>query len=220
MDNLPISLYEVLNVFAKLKVKIPVDASPCLVPFVGKHLGLLNGIALLLVTEASSDVAAVTITNHSNAGKIKTIFHLVKNRVCNNGEESYYAMFMTIINESNLENMLSELVNLVLKNCRSKIMSRAIKIEQVVKDRKKSYVEPESSDESTREAIVKFRGWYLHESAKDKPWPEFLDHWLENSMKPQMFAPSSELIIGHRTLREVYSSLGQMSFSRPCSRLD
>ena len=204
MNNLPINLHEFLNVFATLKVNLPVDGSPCLVPSLGKHLGLLNGIALLLVTEASSDAAAVTMTNNPAAGKIKTIFHLVKNRVYNKGEESYYAKFMAIINELNSENMLTELANLVIENCRPKIMSRAIKIEQAVKDRRKNSIELEDPDESTREAIDRFRGWYLHESAKEKPWPEFLDHWLDNSIKPYMFAQSSELPNDLRILWEVY----------------
>lgn len=54
-----------------------------------KHLSLLNGIALLLVTEGTSDVAAATLTNHIEKDMIVSK-HVVTNRECSMSENLYY----------------------------------------------------------------------------------------------------------------------------------
>ncbi len=216
MAQLPVNLQEILSVFATLKVNLQAQDSSCLVdkvdenaelqktPKLGKHLKLLNCIALLLVTEATSDGSAVTLTNSPGAGKIKTVIHFVKNRESSDQEKSYYTKFMETINTADKQALPLELINLILDNCRPKIIKRVTKVEQAIQERKKLGLSPKDPDESTRKAIDDFRKWYQLESAKDKPWPDFLDHWLESTLKPKYFAQGNGLSAGHKILWEVH----------------
>ena len=70
-NEFPIQLHEILSVFARLRVNHidQVAGKRCLdpaskYPSRGKHLQLLDGIALLLVTRNKSDVAVVTISSY------------------------------------------------------------------------------------------------------------------------------------------------------------
>ncbi len=157
MAHLPANLYEVLHVFATLKIRRPVEENPCFAssnpddyghtatpnPIISarhRHLRLLNEIALLLVTEGPSDVVAVTVTNHAHGKVINTVFHMIKNRECKAKERSYYRNFITMINDKEMDapTMLKSLARLVLENCRGTIISRAQKLQKVVNEFKKS----------------------------------------------------------------------------------
>lgn len=138
MMDLPINLQEIHSIFAMLKINVHVqtDPSSCVTSSRGKHLKLLNSIALLLVTDATLGVAATTLSNHSVGKKIKIIIHIVKNRECFDVEKLYFTNFMKVVNGAELNTLPSKLIELIIKNCRLKISRRATKLAEAVEERK------------------------------------------------------------------------------------
>lgn len=90
-----------------------------------KHLRLLDDIALLLVTQGSSDVASVMFEQKSH----EIIFYYAKNRPTTNHERAYIeslrdiAVSLTDINECTLKLLVR-----VIPMCRPKILSRLRKL--------------------------------------------------------------------------------------------
>src|SRR6266516_6255915 len=66
---------------------------PAITPTQSKHLNLLNGIALLLVTEDKSDVAAVSFRQTSTS----IDFFYAKNRPCTVSEKDYIEFLLELI---------------------------------------------------------------------------------------------------------------------------
>ena len=92
-----------------------------------KRLEMLNLLSLLLVTEGSGDVAAVSL--HAAAGKGIQLCYS-KNRPCTPDETAYITeLFATATNStSSTHTKLTDLFNLVLCACKDKIMARLHKV--------------------------------------------------------------------------------------------
>lgn len=86
-----------------------------------KHLRLLDAIALLLVTEEKSDVAAVMFAQTPT----QVTFYFSKNRPCTKRELDYVDGILRLAFEmTDVQACSLELLNRVIPMCRSKIVSR------------------------------------------------------------------------------------------------
>ena len=200
MANLPVSLHEILSVFATLRLKCPAAESSCFVTpgsGEGKHLRLLNGIALLLVTDAKSDVAAVTISTFPlEGGRLEHVFHLVKNRSCTASEELYYSKFMELINKgrnSDYTTLFHCLMDLIIDNCRPKISIRAGRIQRAIQDREAYNIVPDEENNLhplTRAELKEFQEWSGAERVEGISWFELVVRWMKTYLHPQLFENS------------------------------
>lgn len=180
------SLYEILSVFATLKVN---HSSSIGLPFYStppKHLKLLNGVALLTVTEGSHDVAAVTFTNHAKEqGRILTKFHIMKNRTCSDAEAKYLNTLVDLLNTCAPHKLQIRLQDLILCNCRDKIIARLVKLQKSVEEFKElipTWEEPNKKD------IDKFKDVYEPSSTEDPSWKALLSDFLTNRLHPGHFS--------------------------------
>lgn len=203
MTSLPISLSEILSVFATLKLHLPASTNSCLSPPFSsdpapvpknKHLKLLNGVALLLVTEGTSDVAAATVTNHAKDDKIITKFYVVKNRQCTAKEHAYYQGFIKTLNDQSMgySTRVQTLMSLILANCQEKILTRLLKIQQVLKDFKgtiKPWGEPNGMMEPD---IIFFLKKVYKPSNPDASWSEYLEDLFTKGLDPEEFTKTSD----------------------------
>ena len=209
VNELPIQLHEILSVFARLRVNHidQVANNGCLDPAskrpsCAKHLQLLDGIALLLVTRNKSDVAAVTMSNHQlGNGQMRTIFHLMKNDGCTDKERQYYEQFCQVISDTNMDRktLLRTLWHLVVRNCQNKIKRRATKLQQALQERqslqddKLNPIRPANGnasiagDASIKNAMSKFENWLEPENTESKAWWEIVIDWLETHLDPKVF---------------------------------
>ena len=98
-----------------------------------QRLEMLSLLSLLLVTEGSGDVAAVSL--HATAGKGIQLCYS-KNRPCTPDETAYVAeLFATATNPtSSTHTKLTELFNLVLCACKDKIIARLHKLCNQLRD--------------------------------------------------------------------------------------
>jgi hypothetical protein len=190
MANLPISLPEILSVFATLKVPGTIMANSCTNSSrsPSKNLKLLNGIALLLVTEETSDMGAATCTTHAKDGRIVTSFHVVKNRECTIQERRYYEEFIQCLNNADASIMGEALLKLVLDNCRAKILNRAMKLQKAVKEYQNNTSGPTwgESDDTMRKDIEMFKELYPP-SILQETWSDYLDEFFMKGLSPQNF---------------------------------
>jgi hypothetical protein len=207
MAHLPLTLNGILFVFATLKVSRKDDQNPCICPpktsagsissthgqssSNGKHLRLLNGIALLLVTEATSDVAAVTISTNIHQQHARTVFHVIKNRDCTAAEKSYYNAVVKMINDTKkykqIQPLADDLTDLVIQNCRPKILSRVLKLHQALKDWKAICPVWDDATHSMKDDVASFEEWF----ASNKSWPDRLDYFFETTLNPRHLSPAS-----------------------------
>ena len=180
------SLYEILSVFATLKVNhsslVDLPSSSTLT----NHLKLLNGIALLTVTEGSHDVAAVTFTNHAKEqSRILTKFHIMKNRTCSDAEAKYLNTLIDLLNTCAPHRLQVRLQDLILYHCREKIIARLVKLQKTVKDFKELIP---AWEEPTKENIDEFKDVYEPSSTEDPSWKALLLDFLTNRLHPGHFS--------------------------------
>ncbi|KAN0072474.1 hypothetical protein V8E54_009403 [Elaphomyces granulatus] len=99
-----------------------------------KHLNLLDGIALLLVTEDKSDMTAVSFLQNS-----KTInFFYAKNRPCTASEKAYIGSLLELIRNydpSKEDQYTWDIVNIAVRTCLRKVRNR---IQKLSKELRKS----------------------------------------------------------------------------------
>lgn len=184
--TMALSLNGILSVFATFKV----DRSPSIHHHHfssqrhKKHenrLKLLNDIALLLVTEASDDVAAVCITNHARTNsRTVTRVHVMKNRSCTSEEMEYFNDFVKVLNECVASKLGEALYDVVLKNCRQQIIARLVQLQKVVeevKDQISTWAEPEKND------LDNFRNFYKS-STSNSSWSQLLFGFLTKELYP------------------------------------
>ena len=224
MADLPLTLHEILSVFATLKLNCPVAKSPCFVTADsggGKHLRLLNGLALLLVTEAKSDVAAVTIsTRPLEGGQLEHVFHLAKNRSCTASEALYYRKFMELINEGrslDYATLFGCLMDLILDNCRPKISIRAGRIQRAIQDREAYNMLPDEENNLhpwTKAELKDFRKWSGAESVEGISWFELVVGWMKTCLHPQLFEKSIERKPAYLALTKVEKFSKQINLVR------
>lgn len=199
MADLPVSLYEILSVFATMKVNQTVEKSPCIKKSSNnKHPKLLDGIALISVTVGTSDVAAVTLTNRmGDDGKITTCFYLAKNRDPTPAERTYYHELIELMNLGASHNLLDSLRTLILKNCRGKILSRLIKLQKAVNPVKESIATwgpPDLSAQSDAKLFLKcLRAPTLDGKSLDGKWADYLAAFLMHSLHPNAFQSSGSV---------------------------
>lgn len=90
-----------------------------------KHLRLLNDIALLLVTQGSSDVASVMFEQSS----YEIVFYYAKNRATTNKERAYIESLRDIaLSLTDINDCSTKLLARVIPMCRAKIISRLKKL--------------------------------------------------------------------------------------------
>lgn len=103
-----------------------------------KNKKLLSLIALLLVTQAQGDVAAVTMRSRQVAtvGTIAT-FYYVKNRGCNAQESAYIQQLVSIASQARSgadpATCAKRMIELVQSNCQAKIKHRFVRLGQAVR---------------------------------------------------------------------------------------
>ena len=198
MANLPINLDEILHVYATLKIKSSMISPTglALLPSssnndsasVAKHLNLLNGIALLMVTEAQSDVAAVTMSSHAQGGVTKTVFHLMKSRDPNETEIAYYKDFINLLNadQTNSDELQEKIEELTTINCRAKILSRAIKLQKAVID-VRNEIPTWGFPPTSQNDVAEFTRQYPRSKNVSSAWPDLLDDFLVKGLHPENF---------------------------------
>lgn len=101
------------------------------VPDQEKHLRLLDGIALLLVTEAKSDVAAVMFEQTPS----QITFSYAKNRPCTAKERDYLdELFRLSFSDTDMQGCSLKLLDHVIPNCRNKIVVRLGRLRRSIPD--------------------------------------------------------------------------------------
>ena len=182
-----LTLAEMLSVFATLKVKLDPLTKLNFSWVKPKHLKLLDGLALLAVTEKAHDVAAVTMTSHAEAtgSRIITKFHFMKNRNFTADETEYMNNLCDLLNNCPPHQLLFRLHDLVFSKCREKIHGRLIKLQETVRD-----VEGliPSWNQPDKEALDIFSG--LYPTASGAQWPDNLRDFLINGLNPDRFYKS------------------------------
>lgn len=196
MANLPISLVQILSVYASMKINRPMVSPACSDLFssssdrAAKHLRLLNGVALLMVTEGQSDVAAVTVSNHAHGGMTRTVFHMMKNRDCNEVETAYYENFVRLLNAHNMDSkeLQRKLEQLIITNCRAKILNRASRLQKAVKEIRSNIPTWSLPSPARQDEIAVFKRLYPRSTAELSSWPDLLDDFLVEALRPESFA--------------------------------
>lgn len=94
-----------------------------------KHLRLLDDIALLLITQSTSDVAAVTFEQTSNA----IVFYFSKNRPSTASElKCYDSLLKFALQPGELATRAMGLLERVVPPCRNKISARIKRLQRVI----------------------------------------------------------------------------------------
>lgn len=197
-----INLPQILSVFATLKVNQT--------PLTGlkfsrverkrverKHLKLLDGIALLAVTEGNHDVAAVTMTNHVEAQGNRTItkFHLIKNRNFSIDEVEYLNSLCDLLNSCVPHRLTTSVQELIVPKCRQKIIARLVKLQKTVRNLEKLIP---TWDQPNKEDVDEFKRVYP--TAPGSTWPQILSDFLNNGLHPAKFASSNSAKPLHQCL--------------------
>lgn len=113
-----------------------------------KHMNLLDDIALLLVTQGSSDVAAVIFEQTSH----EIIFYYTKNRASTSSERTYIESLRDIaLSLSDVNQCTFQLLARVIPMCRSRIVSR---LKKVIRRLQNPLVVFEDGDGGFREHLV------------------------------------------------------------------
>lgn len=145
-----------------------------------KHLRLLDDIALLLVTESGSNVAAVSFEQRPT----EIVFYYAKNRPATT-EEIEYLQKITTIARYSAKTQSSETINRtesifdeVLRMCRPKILSRFNKLLRVLAKlpRAARYFDDDSNGDLARHIKKAMGAWY--DTAEDAL--DFVDSFLSH----------------------------------------
>lgn len=189
MENTTLTLAEMLSVFATLKVSLDPSTNLNFSSRNPKRLKLLDGLALLAVTEKEYDVAAVTMTSHAETtgSRIITKFHFMKNRDFMTDEAEYMNNLCDSLNTCPPHRLSSRLHELVFSKCRGKIHGRLIKLHKTVKeiaDLIPSWSQPD------QKFVDEFSVYYPTESVTE--WPSILRHFLFNELNPDHYFKSQK----------------------------
>lgn len=182
-----LTLAEMLSVFATLKVNLDPSTDLNFSNAKPKHLELLDGLALLAVTEKAHDVAAVTMTSHAEAtqSRIITKFHFMKNRDFTTDEAEYMNDLCDLLNTCPPHRLVIRLHELVFPKCREKIHGRLIKLQKTVQDVEgliPSWSQPD------KEAVEDFSA--LYPTTPGAQWPYILRTFLCDGLDPDRYYKS------------------------------
>lgn len=123
-----------------------------------KQLRLLDDIALLLVTEPSSDVAAVSFERREE----EVLFYYAKNRPATTAEHEHIQSLISAVQaEGTADDRLRAMLAKVLDICRPKIHSRLRKIKSIIsKTSGMKYVHDDPEDEVHQYFKQRLGDWY------------------------------------------------------------
>lgn len=152
-----------------------------------KHLRLLDDIALLLVTESNSDVAAVSLERLSS----ELHFHYAKNRPTTQDEKAHIDALLADLRSPGTPNQrIEKMLRKVMVVCRPKMLSRLRKLKFTVLDNQagdRPFLRGDRGGELHSYFRSTFGDWYaVYPTAA-----EFLDEFLLhiNSWKPAESEP-------------------------------
>lgn len=181
-----ITLPQILSVFATLKTNQNAQTDLTFFSLKPKHLKLLEGLALLAVTEGSHDVAAVTMINKAEGNRTISQFYFTKNRDFSTDEVDYLNTLCGLLNSCPPHLLSSSLQDLILRRCRPKIISRLVKLQQTVKELEDSIP---SWDQPSQEDVDKFSRVYP--TAPGMTWAQILWSFLSHGLELDQFASSN-----------------------------
>ena len=181
-----ITLPHILSVFATLKINQNAETDLRFSSPKSKHLKLLDGLALLAVTEGSHDVAAVTMTNEAEGNRIISKFYITKNRDFSTDEVNYLNTLCGLLNSCPPHLLSSSLQDLILQRCRQKIISRLVKLQKTVKELQESIP---SWDQPSQEDVHRFS--QVYPTAPGMTWAQILWSFLYHGLEPDQFASSN-----------------------------
>lgn len=95
-----------------------------------KHLGLLDSIALLLVTKSHGDIAAVRIELATTSLK----FYFTKNRPCNSSTLSFVDRRLKVVKEHPLKFIAKSLLMMVMEGCVEKVSTKIKKSQKAIQE--------------------------------------------------------------------------------------
>ncbi len=135
-------------------------------------------------------MAAVTLSTSVHQQHAFTVFHVIKNRECTATEKSYYNTFVKMINDpknNQIPQLAEDLTDLVIQNCRPKILSRVVKLHQAFKEWKAICPEWDDATRSMKDDVAKFEELFKF----SKSWPDRLDYFFETTLNPQHLSSAS-----------------------------
>lgn len=123
-----------------------------------------------------------------------TKLYVIKNRECYDSEKLYYQEFLDVINDSNIDSRLREdkLAMLVLKNCRNKIVSRAVKLQKAMKDYKSLYPTWVKPPTLMEKEVSTLKSLYQPSKPDATSWSDFLDDFLLKGLAPNIFQSTTD----------------------------
>lgn len=145
------------------QVKLRNNLSEKYTPSQRKHLRLLDDIALLLVTESGSDVAAVSFEQLPT----EVIFYYAKNRPATDNERKYIEELVNLAQASDDIDRAKSIFNNVLGICRPKILSRLDKVARSIKKlapESRSFRE-DANDDVHRYLQRQLGPWYINQTS-------------------------------------------------------
>lgn len=98
-----------------------------------KHIGLLNYIALLLVTKSRGDVAAVTMEIKTSAIN----FYYAKNLPCDPSAKVYIERILSVLRENELNTIPRSVLMIVMVECVDKVRNRICKCQKALEESEK-----------------------------------------------------------------------------------
>lgn len=156
------------------QVKFLKNRSDEYTPLQRKHLGLLDDISLLLVTESPSDVAAVSFEQRPT----EIIFYYAKNRPATPDERAYIEQLKNIVRASKDSGRIERIFEIVLRTCRSKMLSRLDKLVRVIKTRASDArgIRDDSSGDLHEYLQRKLGAWYVGQTSAVRFVDKFLSY--------------------------------------------
>lgn len=174
----PVSFAEKVYALSKVIqiVKIQNSAAETYNDHQRRHLHLLDDIALLLVTESSSDEAAVAFERR----KAEVVFYYAKNRPCTDAEVSHIKALTAIVKAENrtADDRLRAMLAKLLDICGPKILSRLGKLKLVISETAvdKWHVHEDPEDAVHRYFKERLGGWYNESPGATMFLQDFMSH--------------------------------------------
>lgn len=156
------------------KVKFRSNRSDKYTSFQRKQLRLLDDIALLMVTEPGSDVAAVSFEQRTT----EIIFYFAKNRPATTRELTYIRDMAILAQKSETTHRIDSIFNEVLGVCRPKILSRFNKMMRVLTKLPPTarYFQDDTNGDLDRHLQKELGVWYDTEAGPAVLVDKFLSH--------------------------------------------
>lgn len=157
-----------------------------------KHLRLLDDIALLLVTESGSDVAAVSFEQRPT----ETIFYFATNRPATLKEHAYVKQLTALSQSSEGINRTEAIFDIVLRVCRPKMLSRYDKMMRILTKLPPAahYFEDDTNGDLDRHFQNTLGSWYDPQAGPVAFVDTFLSHLCELGKQKQRQLPEPDAL--------------------------